>query len=304
MPQKKGKKFILLGALAICSGTVLFLFYGPFNTFRLLWINTAMYSSRHQFLATMLYPKTYIEKVLDMPFPQEQTDPQPLEEVPGDVILFAEITGNYYRGYIILIEDPRRLSLITARDKEGELLEDMVAALQGIGGVNGAGFLDHNNRGLPWGTVISDGILMSECTWHSVHTIGGLTKANKLTVGRMTNQEITERDFKWAFEFGPILIINGEKTELNSHAGGLAPRTAIGQTQEGYILLVVIDGRQISSIGATFQDVQTVLYANGAINAIGLDGGASSCMFYEGQLVNSPSEGNRGRFLPNALVIR
>jgi exopolysaccharide biosynthesis protein len=120
----------------------------------------------------------------------------------------------------------------------------------------------------------------------------------------MTDIELAQRNFQWAFEFGPILIINGEKTTLNAYSGGLSPRTAVGQTREGHILLVVIDGRQASSIGATFQDVQMVLFANGAINAIGLDGGASSCMVYQGELVNNPSEGRRGRLLPSALVIK
>jgi exopolysaccharide biosynthesis protein len=120
----------------------------------------------------------------------------------------------------------------------------------------------------------------------------------------MNNHEILERGFEWAFEFGPMLIVNGEKTVLNALSGGLAPRTAIGQTEAGHILLVVIDGRQASSIGATFQEVQMVLYANGAINAIGLDGGASSCMVYNGALVSSPSEGDSGRLLPNALIFK
>jgi exopolysaccharide biosynthesis protein len=103
-------------------------------------------------------------------------------------------------------------------------------------------------------------------------------------------------------EFGPILVINGEKTAFPEYAGGLAPRTAIGQTAEGHILLAVVDGRQSASIGAAFEDMQKILYANGAVNAIVLDGGSSSCMVYGGVLANSPSADKSGRLLPNALV--
>ena len=301
---KKPIRRILPIVLAGCAGIAVFLFYGPFEGFRRLWINTVMYSSRHQFLATMLYSRDYIGRVLEIPFPMEQTNPESLDNLPGNEVLFAELKGDYYRGYIIKIEDPRRLSLVSTADGKGELLEDLVASHQGLGGVNGAGYRDHIERGLPWGTLIIDGDLVSPCNEHMEHSIGGLTKANKLVVGRMIEHEITAQNYKWAFEFGPILIINGEKTELHPYSGGLAPRTAIGQTSEGHILLVVIDGRQISSIGATFSDVQNILYENGAINAISLDGGASSCLVYQGELISKPSEGDQGRLLPNALVYK
>jgi exopolysaccharide biosynthesis protein len=112
------------------------------------------------------------------------------------------------------------------------------------------------------------------------------------------------QQYLWAFEFGPLLIVNGEKTELTSFSGGLAPRTAIGQTAEGHVLLVVADGRQKTSIGATFQDMQAILFANGAVNAINLDGGSSTTMVYQGRVTNSPSDGDAERLLPNAILFR
>ena len=296
-----------LAAILIIAGLVavfLFLFYGPFEGFRLLWINTAMYSSRHQFLATALYPRSYIDKVLALPLPQEQTDLQPPPENNSSAVSFTELRGEYFRGYMLKIDDPRRLTLVSSAHSEGEYLEDMVESVQGLGGVNGGGFEDHEMRGIPWGMLIVNGELAFPCTKHRLHSIGGMTSSHKLVVGRMDGKEITEKDFLWAFEFGPILLINGEKTVLNQYTGGIAPRTAIGQTKEGRIILVVIDGRQSSSLGAYLHDVQTIMYENGAVNAISLDGGASSCMVYRGELVNSPSEGKRGRLIPNAVVFR
>jgi len=298
--QKLPAVLIIAGFAAV----FIFLFYGPFEGFRLLWINTAMYSSRHQFLATALYPRSYINKVLNIPMLEEQTDIQPSPENNSGVINFTELKGDYFRGYIVKIEDPRRLALVVSATNEGQYLEDMVVFHEGRGGVNGGGFRNHKMRGLPWGTLIANGSLAASCTEHRLHSIGGMTRSHKLVVGRMDDQQLIEKDFIWAIEFGPILIINGEKTVLNRYTGGIAPRTAIGQTEEGHILLVVIDGRQVSSIGAYLQDVQMVLYENGAVNAICLDGGASSCMVYQGELVNSPSEGRQGRLLPNALVFR
>jgi exopolysaccharide biosynthesis protein len=300
----KKQKLAAILIIAGLAAVFLFLFYGPFEGFRLLWINTAMYSSRHQFLATALYPRSYIEKVLALPLPQEQTDLQPPPENDSSAVSFTELKGEYFRGYMLKIDDPRRLTLVGSAHSEGQYLEDMVESVQGLGGVNGGGFEDHEMRGLPWGMLIVNGELAFPCTKHRLHSIGGMTSSHKLVVGRMDGKEITEKDFLWAFEFGPILLINGEKTVLNQYTGGIAPRTAIGQTREGQILLVVIDGRQSSSLGAYLHDVQTIMYENGAVNAISLDGGASSCMVYRGELVNSPSEGKRGRLIPNAVVFR
>jgi len=306
--MKKNKRIaisIIVGLVA----TMLFLFYGPFDSFRLFWINTAMYSSRHKFLATALYPRSYINKVLDFPLPEEQTNLQPLPENFSGTVILEELKGGYYRGYMIKIDDPRRLTLVSSTQDEGQYLEDMVESIEGLGGINCSGYNDRETRGIPWGTVIVNGKLVYSCkrllyTESHLHSIGGMTTSRQLVVGRMDDQQINEKDFLWAFEFGPILIINGEKTALNQHTGGIAPRTAIGQTEEGHILLVVIDGRQSSSLGAYLTDVQTILHENGAINAISLDGGASSSMVYEGELVNSPSEGKRGRLIPNAIVFR
>jgi len=304
MARKKRKPRVICIVLAVFAVMVLFLFYGPFPQFRLLWINTAMYSSRFKFLATAFYPRAYIDKVLERAFPAEQTSPETLLSAESSRVDITEVKGEYFKGFIISADDPGSVILITAKDEQGSMLEDLVAGAHVSGGINASGYRDDKKRGLPWGTLIADGIMASRCTEHGVHSIGGLTRTRKLVVGRMTDSEIDGWDFEWAVEFGPILIVNGEKTEINSYTGGLAPRTAIGQTQEGRILLLVIDGRRPDSIGATYKEMQTVLFENGAINAIGLDGGSSSSMVFNGKLVNRPSEGNDERHLPNAIVIR
>ena len=79
---------------------------------------------------------------------------------------------------------------------------------------------------------------------------------------------------------------------------GYAPRTAIGQTKDGKILLVVTDGRYINglnNIGASLQDLAQVMLHFGAITAANLDGGSSATMVYNGKLVNQPSDVLRQR---------
>jgi len=184
--QKRLVIFILMGLVLI----VLFLFYGPFKGFRLLWINTAMYSSRHQFLATALYPRSYIDKVLEMPMPREHTNLQPPPVNNSSAVSLSELKGDYYRGYLIKIDDPRRLALVPSAQSEGQYLEDMVESIQGLGGINGSGYNDSQMRGIPWGTLIVNGELVFSCTERSLHSVGGMTRAHQLFVGRLNDQQI------------------------------------------------------------------------------------------------------------------
>ncbi|MDR3147260.1 MAG: phosphodiester glycosidase family protein [Treponema sp.] len=287
--------FVLLAAL---------LFYGPWGSFRELWINTSMYSSHFKFLATALYSNAYIQSVLDKnkPAVDRKTNREQVAILGGDELYVDRIKGDYFTGAIIRIANPRRLSLVPVEDSRGMLLEDIVSKHRALGGINASGFADDQERGLPWGTTIVDGALVSRNPQEGRHVMGGFTRDYKLVVGSFSDAEIADRDYLWAFEFGPLLIVNGEKTEMTDFSGGLAPRTAIGQLQNGAVLLVVVDGRRVGSIGATYRDMQTILYANGAVNAIGLDGGSSSGMVYRGELVNSPSAGTR--LLPNAIIFK
>ena len=285
---------------------LLLLFYGPFEGFRHLWINTAIHSSHFKFLAKMLFTENYIVQVLALNEPAEdrKTDDSDLSNNWNDEVLFTEIQGRYYKSYVIKINDPRRLIFAQTVQTEGNLLEQLTEKYDCQGGINASGYADPYRRGIPWGFTMIDERIVSSFSPGGSHVVGGLNANYKMVVGKFTEGEIAKQNFLWAFEFGPLLIVNGEKTEFTPYSGGLAPRTAIGQTAEGHILLVVVDGRQISSIGATFLDLQDILYEQGAVNAINLDGGSSSTMVYRGTVVNSPSEGDSERLLPNAIVFR
>ena len=284
----------------------LFLFYGPVKSFRYFLINTSMHTSRFQFLAKMFYTENYINSVIGKIEPSQ--NPRTDDSIPAhdwdDKITFAEIKGNNYKGYIIKINDPRRLFFSQAMIKDGKLLEELVAENEALGGINASGYASIEQRGIVWGTVVSDGEIISRCVQDDHHVMAGFTKDYKLTLGGFTEEEIRAKEYLWAFEFFPILIVNGQKIEFQPYAGGYAPRTAIGQTAQGHVLLLVVDGRQFASLGASFEDLQTILYANGAVNAINLDGGSSSCMVFNGALVNSPSDGEKERLLPNAILFR
>ena len=97
---------------------------------------------------------------------------------------------------------------------------------------------------------------------------------------------------------GPELLRNGQLhvTDVQEQfpsdiAKGRAPRTALGIKADGKIILMVIDGRQSHSIGTTLTETAQLLQKFGAVNGFNLDGGGSSEMVLQGQILNSPSDG-------------
>jgi len=89
---------------------------------------------------------------------------------------------------------------------------------------------------------------------------------------------------------------------------GLNPRTAIGQRSDGAILLLVTDGRGASGhLGASASDLISVMMEYGAINAANLDGGSSSCMYYDEEYLMTSVTfyySNASWRLPTAFVVK
>lgn len=82
-----------------------------------------------------------------------------------------------------------------------------------------------------------------------------------------------------------------------------APRTAVGQTADGRVLLVTVDGRQPGfSVGLTNFELAQALVRLGAVTGMALDGGGSTTMAFDGLLLNRPSDG-RERPIATALVL-
>jgi hypothetical protein len=109
---------------------------------------------------------------------------------------------------------------------------------------------------------------------------------------------------------GPLLVEEGRPVfqyALEGLAGSLAarhPRTAIGLTDQGQVLLVTVDGRQPGvSVGVTFEELAFLMMELGAVEAMGLDGGGSTTAWVNGQVVNRVSDGSQ-RVVANGIIVR
>ena len=197
--------------------------------------------------------------------------------------------------------------------KEGELTSEIARNNNAIAAVNGGGFSDAAPGSLWTGTGANpEGIIMSggKIVFNNIKSedekteVIALTKSGKLLVGKHTINEMKKVGVTEAVSFGPAIIVNGKKA-INSGDGGwgIAPRTAIAQRSDGAIILMVIDGRQINSIGATLREVQDELYKFGAYNATNLDGGSSTTLFYDDEVINNPCDSLGERSIPSIIYV-
>lgn len=113
---------------------------------------------------------------------------------------------------------------------------------------------------------------------------------------------------------GPILRVAGqdEKLAKSSFYTNRHPRTAIGETKDGKIILVVVDGRAKESAGMSLEELQSIMRWLGGEYSINLDGGGSSTMYIKGfsdnGVINHPTDNkffdNKGeRKVANAILL-
>ncbi len=107
----------------------------------------------------------------------------------------------------------------------------------------------------------------------------------------------------WLVRDGKVAVDGAEEGfSIKGFVEARHPRTAVGVTASGELLLVVVDGRQTFSKGASLPELARHMIALGATQAINLDGGGSSSMVVRDLYVNGPSDG-APRAVANALLV-
>ncbi len=292
------------------------------NTF----VTTVLESGQMKFLASLVLPKDEIQEIVDKTSLEDVenadinegmiTLPQFGEDIPEseqNEIEVIDIAGLTYKGTLMIIRDPSRVSVAsvaTGYDQwptEGVPLHNLVENAGALGGVNGGIYNSTNNcGGNAYGVLISNGVILRNRPqeWGNLVLIG-LTNNNLLQIvdiSKMSAAEcknmIEEKGIRDAVCFPEVvnadsnhfvqLVLNGVPREVNGAGSGLNPRTAIGQRADGAILLLVTDGRGYKShVGASAADLIEIMTRYGAVNAANLDGGSSTCMYYNGEYLQN-----------------
>ncbi len=338
--MKKWKKVLLITILVLFllgGSTGLFLLYGPWHGFRDWLITTAMTTLNHQYLAKWFYSDETIAEVMANNAVIESGEDTNTDEVEvvtyteeveyenkyeeailkkdpdNDLYKIIEIEGKGYTGYLVAVYDPSKISVCTTKylGTKGQYLVDMATQNNAVVAINGGGFVDPNYNslgGVPQGTVIKNGKIISNRTYNKSGGLIGFTKDNKLILARLTASQALKKGVRDAVTFGPFLIVNGKPSFIKGNGGwGQAPRTAIGQRKDGIVLLLVIDGRMVGRPGADMVDLTEIMQNYGAYNAANLDGGTSCGLVVNGKLINDPINGNgkhKTRMIATGFIVK
>ena len=225
-------------------------------------------------------------------------------------VLLVRVTGTGYLGVLAIAKDPAQLRCHASEGLEGfrygQVLGDIVENAGAVLGMSGSGFIDpegDGNGGALAGYAMCEGRPFGDHYGMAGYKRIELTQANKFYV--VEAQSAVGDDVTDAVEFSPVLIVDGELV-----VGGFAdwnainPRACIGQSSTGEILMLVIEGRQITrSIGTDVETCANILMRHDAYTAMNLDGGTSAVMWYDGEYVTQCSNTRiKSRLLPNAWV--
>ena len=339
MKKQTGKKVLLVFIILAIIGTATggFLLYGPWAGFRDWLITCAMTTMNHQYLATWFYDDSTIQEVLSRNTIQEtdeitDTDVIVIDQTEEPKVEYAneyeravlekdpdnedykiiEIEGKGYSGYLAVIYDPSRIKTVYSKKigTSGQYLTTMAKDNEALIAINGGGFEDPNfnsNGANPLGITISGGKIITDKVYNGTGGLIGFTEDDKLVLGKMTVQQAKEMKIRDAATFGPFLIVNGKASTVLGNGGwGTAPRTAIGQRKDGIVLFLVIDGRTVTRPGADMNDLIEIMQNYGAYNAANLDGGTSSVMVVDGEIINDPvdsSGAHRTRYISTGFIL-
>lgn len=207
----------------------------------------------------------------------------------------------YYVADVVL-SDATTLRSAFAKDQFGENITELTSEIAADNGavfaINGDyyGFRDT-------GIVIRNGVVYRDEPARQglvFYTDGTVAVYDETT----TSADELLADGAWnTLSFGPAIVENGavvegiEDVEIDTNFGnhsiqGDQPRTVVGVIDENHLVFVVIDGRQDGySEGATLTDAAEILVGLGATTAYNLDGGGSSTMYFNGTVINQPSNG-------------
>lgn len=293
------------------------LLYGPNEKFKTWLITTAMQTMNHEYYCKWFYSEETIKSVMDNNYIKESgesTDTSLIHKYKKDTyeneyekqILDVEddikykiikLDVNGCNGYLAVIYDPSKVKLAVTQGlgKSGQYVTQMAEQNNALLAINGGGFSDpgHNSSGgTPRGITIRDGVVLTNGQYGSANRGGGIigfTNEDVLVLLKNTTaEEALNMGVRDAVSWGPFLIVNGEPSFIKGNGGwGYAARSAIGQREDGIVLLLVIDSNATRTKGADMVDLTEIMQNYGAVNAANLDGGTSSVMVMPKEIAQS-----------------
>ena len=227
-------------------------------------------------------------------------------DVPNQILL-VRVSGTGYRGVLAVAKDSSRLSVQNSAylGDTGQTAGQIAESNGGVLAMTGSAFIDDggvSNGGTLNGYAMSDGVGQGDHLGWSYKRIE-LREDNYFYIVDASSP--VDPDTTDAVEFTPAIIVDGVR--LNTWGwDSLNPRAVIGQSDKGEILMLVIEGRLLDSLGISVNECGVILERHNCMQAMNLDGGTSAMMWYDGEYVTRCSNTAlpEGRTLPNAFVYK
>ena len=328
-----GKVFLILleTVLILCIalyGVMFILCKGPSSTARDLFVKSVKETSAIGFLANIYLNGNEITEIMnskeatavsemdtslvniaqssDENISSGQADAWGLVDDDGDGIVIEEVHGSTYSGYMMVVYDPSRVILGCNPGRfgsRGYTVEEMVERFGAVAGTNAGGFQD--DAGMGDGSTPDTMVVFDYDSYYmgTRNSFVGIDGDGILHVDCQDSASIEKANIRWGCAYEQILVSNGKIVVDETKSSGLNPRTAIGQRSDGAILLLVIDGRHVVSLGATYYDEAEIMIKYGAVNAGNMDGGSSSLMYFNGEYVNNKAAVIGVRNIPTAWLV-
>lgn len=310
---KKYALYPLVFTLLFSGLAILIIFYSPFTYLKELYVTTAMTTMSHQYLAKIFVSDDEIKRIMEKNKIDDSMSKSKENDINtlgySDKIELIPIQDSKFKGFLMIIHNPARVSIgtTTKLGTRGMKVLDIVQKYNAVAGINAGGFSDeggHGTGGTPEGIIIENYKIMYK-QGLKTYSVIGFDSRNVLILGKYSMKEIEKLNLRDAVSFKPFIIVNGESTIKSGNGGwGVGPRTIIGQRKDGAVLFLVIDGRQVTSLGATLKDASDIMLEYGAYNAANLDGGASTTLVYNNTIQNSPCSRYGPRSVPSAFIVK
>jgi exopolysaccharide biosynthesis protein len=225
------------------------------------------------------------------------------------------LDGDDYSGWALKVnlKSEKAMKMVIGKDKAGSSETTLAAAQRygAIAGVNAGGFADDSSgRRYPLDTTIVNGkYLNGFFPSRDDETFIGISTDRKLIGGEFSRQsDLDKLSPAFGSTFVPVLLKNGVKQPIPSlwqSSPARAARTVVGNYKHDQLLFIVTDGVDESgNSGATLAELQSKLQQLGIQDAYNLDGGGSSTLVFNGQVINHPSDGKLRPLATNFLFFR
>ncbi len=279
--------------------------------------------STHEELLAYLEQQAKLDVIVDVSARQKQLSADLIEQLLA-TMLGEPIGQNFgdnstvkvyslheagYRGYMakVRLHNPNAIRMVLAEDQiasNGETTSQAAARTGAVLAINAGGFTRQNGKFYPIGITVIDGEIVT--FYDTSLSFIGFNKQGRLVGGNVTSRADVEKlEVMQGASFLPTLLKSGVKQPIPANwANTRHPRTLIGHFENGDLFFMVVDGRREGwSQGVTLEEAQDKLLEFNIRDAYNLDGGGSSTFYYNGKVLNKPSDGVERRVTTSIIVV-